>query len=204
MGTVTMRDIVKDVIVVCTPRAGSQRVHSAFGHAKVASAWEADSKISLSCFLAADIDDYNFRHEPWWNRNVDEVWHQTRHPLYCIAAMADRTPANIWVWQYPVTGLHPREYGEREEFCTRFWIRWNEECEKRNPIWQYRVEDFEEKIWSEMWKRLDLGEAPEINPRSTELDGSAQRVPITWDLVRSYGTDLYDDLRRMAERYGYE
>jgi len=195
---------MKSIVIVGTPRSGTQRVHSAFGHAKVGSAWETDHEnITISCFLAADVDDYNHRHRPYWDRHVDEVWHQTRHPLHCIVSMADVTPPSVWVWQHPITGLHPRNYRSRREFCAYFWARWNEECERRGPIWQYRVEDFE-RVWPEMWKRLDLGEAPEISPRSMELDRSSQREPMTWDELRSFGPTVHDNVRRLAEKYGYE
>ena len=193
---------MKDVIIVSSFRSGTRRVQGAFGQAKIAAAWESDQRLTISAFMAADVDIYAGKHKPWWDRHVDEVWHQTRSPLHCIAAMADVTPHGIWSWQYPITGLHPRKYRTRREFCSKFWVRWNGLCEERNPVWRYRVEDFE-KVWPEMWKRLDLGEAPEIDPRSTELDGSAKREPMTWEELRSYGS-VYDDVKRLAERYGYE
>ena len=52
---------MKQVIVVGTPRSGTQRVHSAFGHAKIDSGWEQDGgDVTASLFLAvdADLDDH--------------------------------------------------------------------------------------------------------------------------------------------------
>lgn len=199
---------MKNVVVVGTPRSGTQRIHSAFGHAKtVQSGWETDGEdVTLSFFMAADadLDDYVFhqRHEPWWNRHVDEVWHQTRDPLYCIPALAAVTPASILAWQARYTGLHPENYRSRQEFCALFWVTWNELCEKRCPIWQYRVEDFE-AVWPEMWKRLDAGEAPPLTDRSAVLDRQI-REPISYEEIRSWGPTIYDKVRRLAERYGYE
>ena len=193
---------MKKVIIVGTPRGGTQRVHSAFGHAKIDSAWESDADLTISFFMGVDGDDYARKHIPYWDRHVDEIWHQTRDPLYCIPAMADVTPASVWVWQHQYTGLHPTAFRSRMEFCAHFWVRWHEECEARKPIWQYRVEDFD-KVWPEMWKRLDIGEAPPINERSDVYDNQ-RREPITYDEIRSWGPSIHDSVRRLADRYGYE
>ena len=195
------------IIIISTPRAGTQRVHSAFGHAKIDSGWEQDGgDVTASLFLSvdADLDDFAFhqRHKPYWDRHVDEIWHQTRDPLYCIPALAAVTPAAIWAWQNRYTGLDPRAFRSRAEFCASFWVAWNEICEQRQPVWQYRVEEFEQH-WPEMWKRLDAGEAPPLDDRSVSLDRQT-RQPMTYDEIRSWGPTIHDKVRRLAERYGYE
>lgn len=204
---------MKKVVVMGCPRSGQRYLQSAFGQVKVLAGWEqdvGDSNITISYMLAADTDDYRGRHEPWWNRKPDEVWHNLRHPLRCIPSMAARLPGSVWSWQYHITGLHPRSetFPNRRMFAALFWAKWNEQAEQRNPDWQYRIEDLGNGVWEEMWERL--GEDPKpLYPRGEGYRGSEREKgleppePMTYDEIKSWSPSVCDEVRRMADRYGY-
>ncbi len=200
---------MQQIIVTGCPRSGTRRLHAAFGQAKVNASHESDNDLTISCFLAVDEDAYPTGHAPYWDREVDEIWHITRHPLDCIASMAARIPHHFWVWQLQFTGLHPGRFRSRREFAAHFWVAWNEYVEERRPDWRFRVEDMEQ-VWPEMWKRAGLGEAPPIDPRSAEYQGLGRDdagetiYPLTWEELGSWGPTVHDGVRRKADEYGYE
>ncbi len=206
---------MKKIIITGCCRSGQRRVHSAFGQAKLRTGYEADVKdsaITISWMLAVDGDNYMGYHEPYWNRHVDEIWHNVRDPLRCIPSMAARIKAAMWMWQKQYTGLHPASptFPNRRMFAANFWVRWNEEAERRGPVWQYRVEDLD-KVWPEMWERLGEPVRP-FDDRAEQYRGltAESRVneidpiePLTYDEIKSWSPTVCDEVRRMAARYGY-
>lgn len=200
---------MKKIIITGCPRSGTRRLQSAFGFAKVPASHERDGEITISCALAVDTDNYISQHEPYWSRELDEVWHQVRDPLLCIPSMATTIPSRFWAWQYPLTGLHPKAFRSMREFAAHFWVRWNLETERRGPVYRFRIEDLESE-WPVMWERLELGEATPIDPRHKEYkhkgadDAREKPEPVTYEELCAFGPSIHDSVREMAERYGYE
>lgn len=205
---------MKKVIITGCPRSGTRRVQAQFGQAKISAGHEVDADITVSCLMAVDADMFfaNAAHRPYWDRHVDEVWHQVRNPLNCITSMVKHIRAPFWVWQSQFTGLHPRNFDSRRHFATHFWTSWNIEAEKRGTVYRFRIEDLAEE-WPVMWDRLGLGVAPPIDKRAEQyhLKGAddarisdEKEEPLTWEEIRSWGPTIYNTTRDMAERYGYD
>lgn len=204
---------MKRVVVVGCPRSGTRRLQTEFGLNKVDAAHEADADLTVSCFLSVDADTFPVAHAPWWDREVDEVWHQVRHPLATIPSIAANIAASFWVWQSEFTGLHPRNFENRRFLAAIFWHDWNRHAEQRRPDYRFRIEDLESE-WPVMWQRLGLGDAPPLNPRAVDYpnkhatrkrhDHAELAARMTWDEVKSWGPSIHDRLRRMADSYGYE
>jgi hypothetical protein len=203
---------LKKIIITGCCRSGQRRVHASFGQVKLLAGYEQDvqgADITISWMLGVDGDDYMGAHEPYWNRHVDEVWHNVRDPLRCIPSMAARIKGSLWVWQSQYTGLHPARptFPNRRMFASLFWVKWNEEVERRGPVWQYRVEDINE-VWPEMWDRLGEPLRP-MDPRSESYRGQEREKnlppiePLTYDEIKAWSPSVCDEVRRMAARYGY-
>jgi hypothetical protein len=192
---------LKKVIITGCCRSGQRRTRSAFGQHKILVGYEQDlpeTDITISWMLAVDGDDYMGAHEPYWNRQVDEIWHNVRDPLRCIPSMASSIKASLWMWQCQYTGLHPASpaFPNRRMFAANFWWKWNEEVERRGPVWQYRIEDLD-TVW------------PDMDERSREYQGAERDrlrpsdEPLTYDEIKAWSPSVCDEVRRMAARYGY-
>ena len=196
------------VIVTGCPRSGTRKLQAAFGYAKTLdSAHEQDADITISFQLAVDVDEYPSQHKPYWDREVDEIWHQVRNPLLCIPSLAEHIQAQYWVWQCKHTGLHPTAFRSRREFASYFWVKWNDKAQERHPCWRFRIEDLDE-AWKVMWDRMGLT-APPIDPRSDEYKGRVierrkpKPEPLTWEELRAWGPSIHDAVAKKYEEYGY-
>jgi hypothetical protein len=135
---------------------------------------------------------------------VDEVWHQVRHPLRVIESLATGPPPNaFWHWQEKHTGISLDD--EAVDRSSRYWLRWNQIIDADPDVcWRYRVEDIERE-WPEMCQRIGIPGAvrPEVKSDFGGLPLSKlrrERMHLEWsDLGR-----WEEPVRLLAKTYGYE
>ena len=148
------------------------------------------------------------------------VLHQTRHPLKVIPSVAQfilgkgkRAPRFI-ERHVPETVLRREEKDDldsRQQLllkASRYWVRWNLWAEKRAHR-SVKLEDLE----SELPRLCDL---VGVRFRSEVLDDIPKNVnarrllfqeePWTcvWEDIKQMDSALYEDIRELASRYGYD
>jgi hypothetical protein len=194
------------LLITGCPRSGTRAIAAAFTNVRFWIGHERGGSCGISSSFFAVFDwHYPGAHRaPLERYRFDQVWHQTRYPLNAISSMADKMPDSWWHWQEKHSGVS----GDLEPVglrCALFWIRWNRLVEENHLVaWQYRIEDAR-RLWPEMCKRLGL---PECDYTPDDDHGHNKkkddRHQFSWDEMKSIDVDMYDDLRQLAEKYGYE
>lgn len=132
-----------------------------------------------------------------WDR-ATHVFHQVRSPLPTIRSV------NLISWWGFIQGSLPKvAHPNRLIKCMRYWLFWNEMCEK-NASWTYRVEDFP-ALCTEVGKIT--GRAIEPKPIPTNLNtrrGTLRYAPWTWKDLHRVDRGLCRRVREKAIEYGYE
>lgn len=155
---------------------------------------------SVSCFLAVDDFFYHGRHHDRLAIcDFDVRMHQTRAPLETIGSLAGFDKTWFWHWQEKHTGIR-WEAGPLDR-AARFYLRWHSILEEQPFDLRYAIEKLPE-TWGDI--RGLLPTLPECPPPIPRNIGESDHPVVAWDDVKSLDVPLYDDLREMAERYGYE
>jgi hypothetical protein len=160
-------------------------------------------KGSVSWLMAAEVD-----HAPWGPLFKDyafkHIFHQVRDPIKMIQSFYNEPPRATWEWiaqVIPEISLSDSDLTK----CAKYWYYWNLMAEDKAE-WTYRIEDIQ-FVCEEMGDRLGLEFYTSIVDKiskTTNTKGPPHRV-ITWSILEEeVDADLYEMVRSLAERYGYE
>ncbi len=140
---------------------------------------------------APGLNHYRFQH----------IFHQVRDPLKSISSIAvDLDPIWDFVGGYiqEVDMAHPTIIN-----AARYWYYWNLKAEKIAE-WTYRIEDIDH-VWKEFCRRLGYP-LDKSNLKRVQRNTNSGKVShrVTWKaLKRMLEPELYNNIVKMARRYGY-
>ena len=160
--------------------------------------WRYAAAESRRCFCE------HFRQTCRLAERYETVWHQVRHPLEWL-----RSIPTIGVWEWIRTILPGLPLGNGLPLYMRFWVAWNELCE-RQATWTYRVEDLRAgtDTMAEMLRAVGVQSRPAAVPTDTNTRRTVARfaeriiAPTLADL-HDADAEAAEALVAMAARYGY-
>lgn len=125
--------------------------------------------------------------------------HQVRNPLQVIASFST---AGGKSWDFIARHIELPTSGSLLLRSMHYWLRWNRLAEERSLI-TYRVEQFEAVLPEIL--RLSNAHDVEISTHSSvPTDTNSRRHSnISWQLLSDEDRHLCDDIRLLAESYGY-
>lgn len=159
------------------------------GHEK----WGEDGISSFYLAGKGRLPHWHFKGKPE-NYNFTFKFHQVRHPLKAIAsATTFRQPRTITFIKeniYIPDGVDPLE------FAAYYWVRWNKLVEEKVKGLRYQVEH---PPWEKICEILDIPfKIPQGVPKNTN---TRPHKDVSWDDLKSLA--IYDEIRGLAEKYGY-
>lgn len=140
--------------------------------------------------------------------DVDEVFHQVRHPLKVIGSFLSfglfRHPERFGVEGRHITRVFDVDTSDPLGSAVRYWVDWNRRCESRATL-RWRVEDVDADLLVALGRRVGLTVDP---ARAADAVGRSQTTnrkdtpqTVAWaDLPDNEHTTA---LAAMSARYGY-
>lgn len=150
----------------------------------------------------------NSRYSPWGpsahGTYFEHTFHQVRNPLKVISSVYANQLNKSWQFVYKMIP----EIKKTDPLLVKsakYWYYWNLATEKKAE-WRYRIEDID-TVLPMMSLRLGIPlEKNALNtvPKDTNHKKTYEKQ-FTWnDLKGALSPELYDNIREMAKRYGYE
>lgn len=133
----------------------------------------------------------------------EHTFHQVRHPLLVISSVNTTEPQVTWDY---VCHEMPqiKQEDPRIVKCAKYWYYWNLAAEKKAE-WTYKLEEID-LVFEEMGCRLGVP----LNKLVLKLVSRSTNHrwnhihDYTWDdLRKELPKDLFDNIQKMAVRYGY-
>ncbi len=130
------------------------------------------------------------------------IFHQVRDPLKTISSVYYSEPARVWDF----IGEHLPEIKPEDPLlvkCAKYWYYWNLKAEAQAE-WTYRIEDIDH-AWNELGSRLgkDLKKVA-LKKVPKNVNTRKEHPTFTWkDLEEGLDPELYDKVRKLADKYGY-
>lgn len=144
---------------------------------------------------------------PWGEgrngRKFRHIFHQVRDPLKTISSVYYSEPARVFDFiRTHVPEIKPEDSPLTR--CAKYWYYWNLKAESQSE-WTYRIEDIE-KNWNEFASRI--GKRLKISPlRRVPKNANTRKdhPNFTWeDLEKELDPELYQSIRCLAQKYGYQ
>lgn len=159
---------------------------------------------TVSSYFAVDDDYYQGPHQAAGDRlskfQFEKTWHLVRDPLAIVSSISFGMQETWWDWQRRHTRIDQKKIGSLLA-AGQFVSKWTRLCEKMNPEVTYRIEDWQ-KDWPEIAERLGI--AVEPLPDFSKANAIVPKPLLSWDEIKSEDASVYDDLKEIAARYGYE
>jgi hypothetical protein len=150
----------------------------------------------VSGFYAVDAPWYPGRH-PSPRPTFDVVLHQVRYPLHTISSV---TTGRSRRWSQQFVPVEPEASALR--WACHYWLAWNRASE-RQAAFTYRIEALEE-AWPMLQDALGFDADYSVTASIPHTLNSRRHRRVTWADVNGAAPEIYDDIRAMATRYGYE
>jgi len=150
-------------------------------------------------------------------KSFNAVLHQVRHPLGTISSYHT---AGQESWEFvkkclPQVAKHSWTYQRKKKVpeaqqkeillaSVKNWYFWNLQAEKISS-WTYKVEDLPE-VFEEFCSRASIKCDMDVFSKNLKKDSRKTRqdyVKISWEEIKRADVKLYDDVRHLAEKYGY-
>lgn len=126
----------------------------------------------------------------------DEVLHQVRHPLNCIASL---TTALMTSWHWNARHIDLDLTQPVLSIASSYWIQWNQLCERTAWV-TYKVEDVPSRRWLNLLpKGRGWAATAESYIDVPKTLNSRPHAELDWKDLGEYEGRI----RQMAERYGY-
>jgi hypothetical protein len=149
------------------------------------------------------------QHVPWGSarkgRKFAHTFHQVRHPLRTISTVYHAEEPLQRSWDY--IQAHIPEISPQDSLLVKsakYWYYWNLKAEAMSE-WTYQLENFgqvREEFERRVGKRVPRV-AIESVPRN--INASSPHHQFTWEeLQQELDPELYDNIRHLAEHYGYK
>lgn len=145
------------------------------------------------------------RNKKWINLHnfqFDHIFHQVRDPLKVISSVyvtEDRQSWNYILKHTPEISIRDSHLTK----CAKYWYYWNLKAEQLAE-WTYRLEDLDQ-LWEEYGLRLGKPiNTQAINAISKKTNTAGDPKRFTWDdLKKELDPELYHNIRKLAQKYGY-
>jgi len=152
---------------------------------------------SVSGFYCFEAKSYPGKHKTP-RPKFDVILHQVRDPLKTIASVTTGRNRD-WSQQF----VDVEHDASPLRWACYYWLTWNREAE-RQALWTYRIEELS-TAWETLRSVLDFDTDYASATFNVPLTVNArEHAAITWRAVQNAAPEIYDSIRAMADRYGYE
>lgn len=137
------------------------------------------------------------------------VFHQVRNPLQVIGSFIGFNLFKDYRWHGPdgeFMAQHFHFTGDELGDAMRYYVEWNQRCERQDRYFRYKVEDIDRAMLRRMADLIGvrvedsaIDQALREVPTNCNTRHNAQ--PLTWDDLPD--GPLKDDLIAISRRYGY-
>lgn len=193
------------LLVIGCPRSGTRSFARMLQNAGVRVGHErVGIHGTVSSYFAVDDDYYQGPHQATRDRlsafRFEHLWHIVRDPLATISSISFGMPPSWWDWQRRHTWIDREKIGALGAAC-EFVLKWTDICEKANPEWVVRIEDWKEK-WPEVARRLGIEVEP--LPDFSKANALHPKPKLTYDILSEREPVYVERIRKLASRYGYD
>lgn len=194
----------RDLLVIGCARSGTGYISKALKKCGYDIGHENDIGVKgLSTWLLAVKTDKPAWGPSWNDVGFKHIFHQVRHPLKVISSVHTTEPHESW--EYIIANIPEMSWDDSHVVkSAKYWYYWNLKAESIAE-WTYRLEDLDD-LWNEFEFRLNITLNREIIaniPKDTNTRGKHSRE-FTWEVLeKELPSDLYENIRALALRYGY-
>jgi hypothetical protein len=155
---------------------------------------------SVNWMLAPGKLAHPWRGPPF--KGFNKIFHQVRHPLNNIGSIQKISKDAI----YYIAEYLPESTNSVIDVCMNVYYHWNKLAEEISS-WRYQIEEFPD-IFEEFCEKIgnpDLRyKRDTLKLVSTNLNSAKPYTSMTWEALEQANTELCEQIKTLASRYGYE